>query len=123
MSAAERETAATGDASTRNPEEIREDIEQTRGELGETVAAVAEKTDVKKQARAKTDELKDKASAKAEKAKAKAADVGEKAKEAAPESVSEGAQKAQQLVEQNPTQFALAGAFIAGLLLGKLLSR
>lgn len=34
----------------KSPAEIREEIERTREELGETVAAVAEKTDVKAQA-------------------------------------------------------------------------
>jgi DNA-binding XRE family transcriptional regulator len=39
--------------SEKGPEEIRQEIEETREELGDTVAAVAEKTDVKKQAKAK----------------------------------------------------------------------
>ena len=37
----------------RGPEEIRADIEQTREELGDTVEALAAKTDVKAQAKAK----------------------------------------------------------------------
>ena len=47
MSASEKgkSSTATGAKESREPEEIREDIEQTREELGETVAAVAEKTD------------------------------------------------------------------------------
>ena len=40
-------------------EEIREDIEQTREELGETVEALAAKTDVKAQAQAKVEDTKD----------------------------------------------------------------
>lgn len=52
MSASERgkSSTATGADESREPEEIREDIEQTREELGDTVAAMAEKTDVKQQA-------------------------------------------------------------------------
>ena len=42
----------------RTPEQIRAEIERARGELGETVAALADKTDVKKHAREKTEELK-----------------------------------------------------------------
>jgi methyl-accepting chemotaxis protein len=42
----------------KGPEEIREEIEETREELGDTVAAVAEKTDVKKQAKAKVEDVK-----------------------------------------------------------------
>ncbi len=60
MSASEKgkSSTATGAEESREPEEIREDIEQTREELGETVAAMTEKTDVKKQAQAKAQELK-----------------------------------------------------------------
>ena len=47
MSARERRTGTAAGARGRDPEQIREDIEQTREELGDTVAAVAEKTDVK----------------------------------------------------------------------------
>ena len=45
------ESPAVGsDKDARTPEEIRSDIDQTREELGETVAAVADKADLKKQA-------------------------------------------------------------------------
>lgn len=88
MSASERgqSSTATGADESREPEEIREDIEQTREELGGTVAAMAEKTDVKKQAGAKVEELKGKA-------------------------------------QENPMPMALAGTFVAGFLLGRLVSR
>lgn len=48
-------------AAEKSPEEIRVEIEQTREQLGETVAAVAEKTDVKHQAQAKVEDVKAKA--------------------------------------------------------------
>lgn len=79
--------------SAAEPEEIREDIEQTREELGDTVAAMAEKTDVKKQAQAKAEKLKGQA--------------GAKAKE----------------LSDNPMPLAFVGVFVAGVLFGKLLSR
>lgn len=126
MSAADRAstpTSATQDEGTRDPAEIREEIEETRGELGETVAAVAEKTDVKKQAQDKKDELKEQASAKAEEAKAKAQELGEKAKQAAPDSAGEGVAQAQRFAQENPLPVAAAGAFLAGLLLGRMLYR
>jgi hypothetical protein len=50
----------------KTPEQIRADIERARGELGETVAALADKTDVKKHAKEKTDELKGQATSKAQ---------------------------------------------------------
>ena len=99
MSAAESGSGQVPNAEQgmRAPAEIREEIEDTREELGKTVAAVAEKTDVKKQAQAKKDELKGRATEKASEAKAKA--------------------------EENPVPMAIAGAFVAGLLLGRMLWR
>ena len=38
---------------TKSPEQIQADIEQTREELGDTVEALAEKTDVKAQAKSR----------------------------------------------------------------------
>lgn len=43
-----------------DPDALREQIEQTRHELGETVSALSDKTDVKAQATAKADEVKEK---------------------------------------------------------------
>jgi ElaB/YqjD/DUF883 family membrane-anchored ribosome-binding protein len=40
----------------REPEQIQREIEQTRDQLGETVAALARKTDVKAQARSKLED-------------------------------------------------------------------
>jgi F0F1-type ATP synthase assembly protein I len=98
MSAAEQAKSPAVDApSSSDPEEIREDIEQTRGELGETVTALAEKTDVKQQAQAKAEELKEQATDKA--------------------------REAQRIAQENPMPMALAGMFIAGFLLGRLVSR
>jgi hypothetical protein len=45
-------------AGTRDPEQIQRDIERTREELAQTVAAVAEKADVKGQAARKVDQTK-----------------------------------------------------------------
>jgi len=105
----------------KSPEEIRAEIGETREELGDTVAAVAEKTDVKKQAKAKVDDVKAQASAKADEAKDKAREIGDKAKDAAPESPAEGVQQVRTLAEQNP---ALAIATVVGLLvLWRLLRR
>lgn len=53
MSASEQQgkpSMATAAAKeSRDPEQIREEIEQTREELGDTVVAMAEKTDLKQQ--------------------------------------------------------------------------
>jgi hypothetical protein len=118
MSAAEQGKPPTAvDAKgTSDPEEIRDDIEQTRDELGETVAALAEKTDVKQQAQTKAEELKGQATEKVR-------ELGDKAKEIAPESAGEGVQQAQRIAQENPMPLALAGTFLAGFLLGRLFSR
>lgn len=54
--------SAEGDAGqgtgARDPEQIERDIERTRKELADTVAAVAEKADVKGQAKRKVNETK-----------------------------------------------------------------
>lgn len=124
MNAADKgSTQTTDEKGGRDPAQIREEIDETRGELGETVAAVAEKTDVKQQAQAKADGLKSQAADKAEEAKDMVKEVGEKAKEAAPDSATEGVQQAQRLAQENPVPVAIGAAFVAGVLIGRLLSR
>ncbi len=79
-------------------EQLREEIAESRGELGETVEALTANADVKGQA---------------------------KAKEAALESAGAGA-GAQQIagrVEENPIPIAIAAAFGAGVVVGWLLGR
>jgi hypothetical protein len=58
--AGEGDTTST---KTRSPGEIQADIEATREELGDTVEALTEKADVKKQAKRKVDEAKAKVAA------------------------------------------------------------
>jgi len=114
------------ESKTREPAEIRADIERTREELAETAAAVAEKADVKAQATAKVDEVKQQAAAKAQEAKDKAQDVtaqaAAKAKEAAPESAAPAIEKAQRFANEKPL-VVVAAAVLAVVVLGRLLSR
>ena len=129
---------ASADVGNRDPEQIKEEIEQTRAELGDTVAAVSEKTDVKKQAKRKVAETKAKAAAKKDQVKQKATAQKEaasaKVREAAPESAQEGAQQATQAAQQvaaqatqtareNPVPTAAIAAFAGGLAIGWLLGR
>jgi hypothetical protein len=111
----------------KTPAEIRAEIDQTREELGDTVEALAEKTDVKAQAKAKVEDTKAQAKAKVEDVKsiaqAAAAEAKAKAKDAAPESPQEGVQQAQALVKQNPKPAAIAGAALALFVLWRLLRR
>jgi hypothetical protein len=105
----------------RSPEQIRTEIEETREEMGDTVAAVAAKTDVKAQAKAKVEDVKAQAKEKAEEAKGAAKELGEEAKAAAPKSPQEGLQKAQALAKENPKPFAIAGALFGMFLVWRVL--
>ncbi|MFF3614784.1 DUF3618 domain-containing protein [Streptomyces sp. NPDC002580] len=58
-------TNTPADRRTPSPDELREQIEQTRHDLGETVQALADKTDVKARARQRAGELKRQATVKA----------------------------------------------------------
>jgi ElaB/YqjD/DUF883 family membrane-anchored ribosome-binding protein len=107
----------------RSPEEIREDIEQTREELGDTAAAVAQKADVKEQARAKVSGVKENASAKAESVKQTATAKREAVTDKTPESAGAAVHQAQRFIQDNPTAVAIGGAFIAGFALGRRRSR
>jgi hypothetical protein len=103
-------TDTTGTASeARSPEEIRRDIEETRGELGDTVEALAAKADVKAQAKERVDAVKGDVSS-------KAGDLKQKVSDVTPEAVASQAQ-------QNPLPFAIGGALIAGFVLGRVSAR
>jgi hypothetical protein len=108
--------AGPGAEPNRSPEEIRADIEQTRTEVGDTVEALAEKTDVKAQAKQRIVGIKGNLRHKREQ-------LTTKAKNATPESAQQGGQQVVAKVRENPTPVALGGAVIAGFLLGRLTSR
>jgi ElaB/YqjD/DUF883 family membrane-anchored ribosome-binding protein len=105
-----------GEPQQRSPEELRQEIEQTRDELGDTVEALAAKTDVKAQ-------TKDRISAFTEAAQQRKEEFFSKAKEATPDSASGGAQQFAATVQRQPLPFTAAGAFALGLLVGLLLGR
>ena len=87
-----------------DPSAIREEIEQTRTEMGDTVEAIGYKTDVKSRAR-------DKVSGVRERITGATPSTGD---------VKEGAHKAVSVAESNPLGLgvaALAGGFLIGMLL------
>ena len=94
---------AGADVGNRDPERIKEEIEQTREELGNTVAALSEKTDVKKQAKRKVADTKAKATAKKD-------ELAGKVKQAAPASAQDGAQQASQTAQETAQQGNPGGA-------------
>jgi ElaB/YqjD/DUF883 family membrane-anchored ribosome-binding protein len=109
-------TRVTGEEGTREPEDIRRDIDSTRDELGDTVAALAEKTDVKAQAQKKVAEVKQTVSA-------KRTELVEKARASSPDGASSAAASAKEKARENPLPVAVAGAFAAGLIVGRILKR
>jgi hypothetical protein len=90
-----------------DPSEIRQGIEQTRGEMGETVEALGHKTDL-------TGRAKDAVSDRVQ-------DVREKISGSTPDSgeVKEGAKRAAGIAQENPLGLAIGAAalgFVAGIL-------
>jgi hypothetical protein len=102
-----------GGSETRDPDEIRADIERTRRELGDTVAAVAEKADVKAHARAKVSEVKGRAAQRRD-------ELAGRTRNAVPDSGAEAAAQARAAAKENRVPLIAAGAFCAGLLVGRL---
>jgi ElaB/YqjD/DUF883 family membrane-anchored ribosome-binding protein len=91
-----------------SPEEIREDIVETREQLGETVEALAGKADVKGQAKAKVESAKDSAQEKVDSAK---------------ETAQAKLKIAREKTQENPVPVAIAAAFAAGVVVAWILKR
>jgi hypothetical protein len=97
-----------------DPSEIREEIEDTRARLGDTVEALGHKTDVKTRAR-------EKVSGTVDTVKSKVAGAGSRANEATPgaDDVRQSARRAAGVAQENPIGLALASVavgFVAGML-------
>lgn len=101
-------------AQTREPEQIRADIRLTREQLGDTVATLAEKADVKAQAKHKVDEVMATVSQKTE-------EVMSKARQASPQGATSLMSRGTAKAREKPIPVAAAGAFAAGLLVGRTL--
>ena len=101
---------------TRSPEEIRADIEETREQVGDTVEALAAKTDVKAQARNRIEEVKANVRAKADEVKAKA-------QSSTPETAQQGGQQLVAKVRENPAPVALGAAVLVAFLIGRRTAR
>jgi len=106
----------TDEGATREPHEIRRDIEDTRRDMGDTVEALAEKADVKAQAQQKIAEVK-------QTIEAKRGELVGKARGATPDGATSTAGALQQKARENPVPVAVAGAFAVGLLLGRITRR
>jgi ElaB/YqjD/DUF883 family membrane-anchored ribosome-binding protein len=97
-----------------DPSEIREQIEQTRGEMGETVEALGYKADVKTRAKESIAEKRDRV-------KEQIMGTGSRMGEATPDAdqVKDGAKRAAGVAQENPFGLALGSValgFLAGML-------
>jgi ElaB/YqjD/DUF883 family membrane-anchored ribosome-binding protein len=109
-------SAADDQSQDKTPEELREEIAETRQELGDTVEALAEKSDVKGQATARAAAIKQAAQDKKD-------EFASRAREATPDSAAAGTQQAVSTIQRRPAPFAALAAFSSGLLAGWLLAR
>jgi ElaB/YqjD/DUF883 family membrane-anchored ribosome-binding protein len=112
--AAESQGSAVTDP--QDPAQLERDIQRTRQELGDTVEALAEKTDVKAQAKRKLDQTKASVSEKTEQ-------LLDKAKEASPDSAATAATQASHVARDNPLALAAGAAFVFGFLIGRVTKR
>jgi chromosome segregation ATPase len=102
----------------KSPEQLRAEIEDVRGQLGDTAAAIAAKTDVKARARDKADELKRSATAKKDDLLGRSG--------TSTQSSGRGSAALTQVrskAEQNPVLVAALGALVGGFALGRLTRR
>lgn len=100
----------------RSPAQIQAEIDATREQLGDTVAAVGEKLDVKSQARERVAEAKQTVHAKKD-------DLLSKAKSSSPDSAGAGAQQLKATIQENPIPLAIGGALLIGFAFGRRANR
>lgn len=107
----------------RTPEQVREEIEQTRVELGDTVAELAAKTDVKAQAQRTVDNAKATVTGKAREVKdsagAKKEEITTTARDAMPPSADAARRQMIGQAQQHRLALVAAIALGAGILIGK----
>jgi len=111
-----REDGQAVETEQRTPEEIEADIERTRRDMGDTVAAVAEKADVKGQAKQKVDEAKARLTGKKD-------DMLNRTRGAAPDSAGSGADKIVRVASENRRPLIIGGAVLVAFLLGRAAGR
>jgi len=119
---AESVNAASGSES-RTPEQIRSEIEQTREELGDTVEALAAKTDVKARVHDRVEETKQAAREKVEGTKTAAQEKLSDAAAKAPPSAQEGATTVIEKIRANPIPLVAGAALLLAFYIGRRSAR
>lgn len=105
-------TSSEAVTTAKEPEQIERDIEETREQLGDTVEALARKTDVKAQAKEKVKDTRATVSAKAQQ-------FAVRAKQASPDSTSQAGAQVSRTARDNPLPLAALAAFAVGFLAGR----
>ena len=105
-----------------DPDRIREEIEQTRAEMGETVDALGYKTDVKARAKDSIQDKKESVMGVASSAKERLVGAGQTVGDKTPDSdqVKHQAKRAKSVAQENPLGLAV-GAVAVGFLAGMLI--
>ena len=99
-----------------DPAQLRDNIERTRQDLGDTVAALAEKTDVKTRAKEKVSEVK-------QNVNEKRTELMGKARDSSPDGASSAAVQVRTKAQENPIPTAAVAAFVGGFLFGRITKR
>jgi hypothetical protein len=111
------------DPQSRTPEDVRAEIEQTRAQLGDTVEALAAKTDVKGQAKRAVNDaratMSDKAGDARQAMSGKTHDALSAAQQATPNSAAEAGNRLARMVQQHRASLIPAGALAVGVLIGR----
>lgn len=105
-----------GLATSRSPEQIRADIEHTREQVGDTVQALAEKIDVKRQAQQRVAEAKAALQHKRD-------ELTARARSTTPEIAQQTSRQMLAKVRSDPAPVVLGAAAFAAFLLGRLTGR
>jgi hypothetical protein len=99
-----------------DPDQLRREIERTRRELGDTVAQLAHKADVKAQAREKVSDLKASVTRKRQ-------DITTTVGSKTPDSARGGARQVATRAREHPVPLATVAALAAGFVIGRLVVR
>lgn len=106
-----------------DPAELRAEIERTRQDLGDTVAALAEKTDVKARAREKVAEVRHGVTEKKTELMGRARRSSPDTATSAAGQASSAATQVRRKAEANPVPTAAIAAFVGGWLFGRITKR
>jgi len=116
VSARALDEPSTAPQTPEDPELLRADIDRTRRELGDTVAALAEKTDVKTRAKDKVSEVRHNVSE-------KKTELMARTRESSPDGANSAAVQVRAKAQENPIPTAALAAFVGGFLFGRITKR